>query len=123
MDTCQQGPRFRSRKLNSTTLMRGGRKFECRIGFYLGIPQFLDYLRRRLRTYFIHSAEALERRMQNLDTRPDPDGRFRANMFFCLDDTWKMTVRPPSSGNRCDSDGPARLHAINPDGRRIERAL
>jgi hypothetical protein len=59
---------------------------------YVGIPQFLDYIRRRLKSYFIHSTEDLERRIQNLDMRADPDGRFRINMFFCFDDTWKMTV-------------------------------
>src|SRR5579863_2306092 len=59
---------------------------------YIGIPQFLDYVRRRLSNYFIASPDDLERRMRELDTRPDRDGRFRVNMFFCFDNTWRMTV-------------------------------
>ena len=59
---------------------------------YLGIPQFFDYMSRRLKRYFIHSTDDLEGRVQSLDVHPDPDGRFRVNMFFCLDNTWKMTV-------------------------------
>jgi hypothetical protein len=30
--------------------------------------------------------------MLDLDIRPDLDGRFRVNMFFCFDDAWRMTV-------------------------------
>jgi hypothetical protein len=59
---------------------------------YLGIPQFLDFIRGRLRKYFIFSEDDLERRMGGLDLKPDTDGRFRVNMFFCFDDTWRMTA-------------------------------
>jgi hypothetical protein len=59
---------------------------------YLGIPLFLDFLWGRLRKYFIVSTDDLERRMGELDLEPDADGRFRVNMFFCFDDTWRMTA-------------------------------
>ena len=28
-----------------------------------------------------------------MDDRPDPDGRYRVNEFFCRADTWQMTMR------------------------------
>jgi hypothetical protein len=59
---------------------------------YLGIPQFLDFLWGRLKSYFILSMDDLGRRMRELDLKPDADGRFRVSMFFCFDDTWKMTA-------------------------------
>ena len=60
---------------------------------FIGIGQFIAYLRRKLRQYFVRSAGDLDRRMQMLDRAPDRDGRFRVNMFFCHDDTWRMTVQ------------------------------
>ena len=30
--------------------------------------------------------------MNELDTRPDFDGRFRVNDFYCHEDTWRMTL-------------------------------
>lgn len=54
--------------------------------------EFLDFLSGRLRRSFIRSVDDLNRRMAALDLRPDSDGRFRVNDFFCSDDTWQMTV-------------------------------
>ncbi|HET9913124.1 MAG TPA: hypothetical protein VFQ13_14610 [Anaerolineales bacterium] len=54
--------------------------------------RFLDYISRRLQHHFIDSAEALERRIQNADIFPGPDGRYRILDFFCYDDTWKMVL-------------------------------
>jgi hypothetical protein len=51
--------------------------------------QFLEFLTGRLAQLFIGSQAALERRMQLLDVRPDADGRFRINHFFCRSDTWQ----------------------------------
>ena len=55
--------------------------------------EFLDFLSGRLERQFIDGTEALEQRINELDTHPDFDGRFRVNDFFCHDDTWQMTLR------------------------------
>lgn len=47
----------------------------------------------RLRQSFVVSPGDLERRLQNLDEKRDPDGRYRINEFFCHDNTWRATVR------------------------------
>ena len=47
----------------------------------------------KLRQGFIASAMDLDKRLNNLDEKPDPDGRYRINEFFCHDNTWQMTVR------------------------------
>jgi hypothetical protein len=59
---------------------------------YLGIPQFLDFIRGRLKDYFVFSSDDMERRMGTLDLKPDADGRFRVNMFFCSEDTWRIAA-------------------------------
>jgi hypothetical protein len=35
----------------------------------------------------------LANRMLSFDRKPDPDGRYRVNQFFCRPDTWQMTLR------------------------------
>jgi hypothetical protein len=47
----------------------------------------------RLRQGFVASSADLENRIQRLDERRDPDGRYRINEFFCHDNTWRATVR------------------------------
>jgi hypothetical protein len=54
--------------------------------------EFLAFLSGRLNRQFIDGPEALSRRLTELDTLPDFDGRFRVNDFFCHDDTWQMTL-------------------------------
>ena len=53
--------------------------------------EFLDFLTGKLTRRFIDSEATLERRVREKDVRPDRDGRFRVNDFFCYDDTWRMT--------------------------------
>jgi hypothetical protein len=55
--------------------------------------EFLDFLSGRLRHRFIIEPTDLERRFAEIDNRPDPDGRFRVNEFFCGNDTWRPAVR------------------------------
>jgi hypothetical protein len=55
--------------------------------------EFLDFLGSRLARQFVQGEADLERRLSQLDTRPDPDGRYRVNEFFCYADTWQMTMR------------------------------
>ncbi len=47
----------------------------------------------KLRQGFVVSPADLETRLRNLDEKPDPDGRYRINEFFCHDNTWRATVR------------------------------
>jgi hypothetical protein len=54
--------------------------------------EFLDFVRGKLAGRFVQDRAGLERQLRELDLRPDADGRFRVNEFFCHDDTWRMTL-------------------------------
>jgi len=54
---------------------------------------FLEYLARRIRRQFVKDETELSRRLSEIDLRPDPDGRYRVNQFFCFADTWQSAVR------------------------------
>lgn len=53
---------------------------------------FLYYMVGAIDENFVRSAADLQRRLETLDTRRDPDGRFRVNDFCCADTTWRATV-------------------------------
>lgn len=55
--------------------------------------EILDFVSGRLAQQFVKNTDDLERQIAALDRRPDPDGRFRVNEFFCHADTWQMTMR------------------------------
>lgn len=55
--------------------------------------EVLEFLTGRLSRRFVAGRADLEERLQLLDDRQDPDGRYRLNEFFCHDSTWQMTVR------------------------------
>ena len=54
--------------------------------------EFLEFLNGRLTRSFIANRSRLESRLSASPTRPDPDGLFRIDDFFCHDDTWRLTV-------------------------------
>ena len=54
--------------------------------------EFLDFVSGRLARAYISTGTDLDRRLAGLDLRPDPDGRYRINEFFCRVDTWQQTV-------------------------------
>jgi hypothetical protein len=54
--------------------------------------EFLAFASGNLAGSFIHDRQRLEQHLAAMDLRPDPDGRFRVNEFFCYDDTWKMSL-------------------------------
>lgn len=54
--------------------------------------ELLQFWGLRLRNLFVASEEDLQRRLGSFDAKPDPDGRYRINEFFCYDNTWKATV-------------------------------
>jgi hypothetical protein len=62
--------------------------------------EFLDFVAGRLSRRFVRGSADLERRLAEVDTEPDRDGRFRTNEFFCHADTWQETMR--RLAGRCD---------------------
>lgn len=42
---------------------------------------------------FVTDEADLNRRVAQLDSRPDPDGRYRVDEFFCRTNTWRPTMR------------------------------
>jgi hypothetical protein len=54
--------------------------------------EFLDFLSGNLASAYIGTGADLDRRLAGLALRPDPDGRYRVNEFFCRADTWQQTV-------------------------------
>ena len=55
----------------------------------------------RLGESFITSQPQLDARIAAIDVRPDPDGRYRVNEFWCRDNSWQATVTALMS--RCDA--------------------
>jgi hypothetical protein len=54
--------------------------------------EFLDFLSGKLARRFIDNSQTLELRISEMDVRPDRDGRFRVNDFFCYEDTWRVVL-------------------------------
>lgn len=54
--------------------------------------EFLDFVTGKLARRFIDSGRTLDLRIDQMDLKPDSDGRFRVTEFFCHDDTWKLTL-------------------------------
>ncbi|MFN2576920.1 MAG: hypothetical protein ABR607_04440 [Pyrinomonadaceae bacterium] len=54
--------------------------------------EFLDFLSGKLGRRFINDPPTLDRKLAELDARPDHDGRFRVNEFFCHDHTWRHVL-------------------------------
>jgi hypothetical protein len=67
----------------------------------VGPIDFVRFLSRALRRQFIRSPADLAARLEDLDDeRPDPDGRWRAEHFFCHADSWRPVMR--ALATRCD---------------------
>jgi len=54
--------------------------------------ELLEFVSGRLGNLFISDEKTLAPRLVALDTRPDFDGRYRVNEFFCHDDSWGMVL-------------------------------
>ena len=61
--------------------------------------EFLGFLGGQLSRQFVRDRADLARRVSAMDTKIDPDGRFRVNEFFCRADTWKITMRELAGHN------------------------
>ena len=54
--------------------------------------EFLDFIRGRLPQHFVTDATHVERRLHELDLRPDRDGRYRVNELLCREQTWQLAL-------------------------------
>ena len=54
---------------------------------------FVRFLGGRLREQYVGSMAEVGDRVNRLDMQRDPDGRFRVNELYCLNDTWKATLQ------------------------------
>jgi hypothetical protein len=54
--------------------------------------EFYTFLSGSLDREFIQGPADLDQRLARRDDRPDPDGRYRVNQFFCHSDTWQLTL-------------------------------
>jgi hypothetical protein len=55
--------------------------------------EFLGFLSGKLARTFVGDDTDLGRRVGAMDSRPDPDARYRVAEFFCRADTWQPTMR------------------------------
>ncbi len=61
--------------------------------------EFLAYMTGGLRRRFIASPDDLARRLAESAPRPDPDGRYRVEEWFCLENAWRPTVEALLGGS------------------------
>ena len=61
--------------------------------------RFLAFLSGKLGHLFVNDALSMEHHMQALDAKPDRDGRFRINDFFCRADTWQNVLKRLVAGS------------------------
>ena len=62
---------------------------------------FLRFVTGRASQVFVESQQQLDQRLSALDLRPDPDGRYRVNTFWCRKNSWQATATALMS--RCDA--------------------
>jgi hypothetical protein len=58
----------------------------------LNPDSFLRLVSGQIVESFVVSRGGLQRRLDTLDEKPDPDGRYRISDFCCRDNTWRATV-------------------------------
>jgi pimeloyl-ACP methyl ester carboxylesterase len=54
--------------------------------------ELVDFLTLRLSSHFVKNREQLARKESEVDLKPDPDGRFRVNEFFCDNAIWREAL-------------------------------
>ena len=77
-------------RLSGNTLLIAGSDLISRT---LEPDDLFTFLNGQLARRFIASADEIPRRVAELDLRPDPDGRYRVNEFYCFDTTWQPALR------------------------------
>lgn len=84
-DEIAQGWRFRG-----SVQLIGGKDLASRM---LNPGDLLGFIEGRVGDQFVRDGADLARRLREFDARPDPDGRYRVNGFYCFDDTWRPTLQ------------------------------
>jgi hypothetical protein len=59
----------------------------------IGPVDLVAFLSGRLARHYVADGRSRARAIASLDERPDPDGRFRINPFFCREHMWRETFR------------------------------
>jgi hypothetical protein len=54
--------------------------------------EFFAFITRRLGERFVRTPAEIRAQVEGLDRHRDPDGRFRVNELFCVEETWRTTV-------------------------------
>ena len=62
--------------------------------------EFLDFLSGRLASAYISTATRSRPACCGARPRPDPDGRYRVNEFFCRNDAWQQNGNKVDGGER-----------------------
>lgn len=55
--------------------------------------ELYQFLHRNIKSLFIRSERQAQTHLDEVDNQADPDGRYRVNEFFCLDDTWELVAQ------------------------------
>lgn len=55
--------------------------------------ELFDFFAGNLEKQYIKNDLDLARKMLTMDTKPDPDGRYRINEYFCYNNIWKETLK------------------------------
>ena len=76
-------------RYSGNTVMIAGKDLALRT---LEPDELFSFLNGQLRSRFVSDKSRLQQGIEELDFKPDPDGRFRVNEFFCFDSTWKMVL-------------------------------
>jgi hypothetical protein len=57
------------------------------------VDEALAFAHGEIESGYIADRAGLDRRLERLQGRTDPDGRYRVEEFFCFDDTWRATLQ------------------------------
>lgn len=76
-------------RYSGNTVMIAGKDLALRT---LEPDELFSFLNGQLHSRFVSDKSRLLQGIEELDFKPDPDGRFRVNEFFCFDSTWKMVL-------------------------------
>lgn len=59
----------------------------------IDVDEALSFAHGEIEAGYIADRAGLARRLERLQGRTDPDGRYRVEAFFCFDDTWRATLQ------------------------------
>ena len=59
----------------------------------IDVDEALAFAHGEIESGYVANRADLDRRLEGLQGRVDPDGRYRVEDFFCFDDTWRATLQ------------------------------